>query len=80
MYKNDNSENDGYHCGVNNPKNEFNEICRIVGDTVLLMSSKGYETNKQAIADALRADLVNSEKWERDKAEYINLAIKLLEL
>lgn len=61
-------------------KDEYHELCRIVGDAVFFMSAKGFETRKVAIADVLRTEMVRVRRCNHSRAELIVLAVKILEL
>lgn len=58
----------------------YDEMCRIVGDTVFTLHDLGHESKQVVIADALRTALV-ADKGERStlSKSAMQLAIKTLE-
>lgn len=58
----------------------YREMCRIIGDMVIAMVAEGRETKKEAIADALRAEMQKgADRWNADQLGLIEFAIELLE-
>lgn len=58
----------------------YREMCRIIGDMVIAMVAEGHETKKEAIADALRAEMQKgADKWSADQLGLIEFAMELLE-
>ncbi|EIC84031.1 fumarate hydratase FumD [Serratia sp. M24T3] len=58
----------------------YQEMCRIVGDAVFVLTSERYETKRVAIADVLRTELAKGiEKWDEEQLQCMELAVRILE-
>lgn len=57
---------------------DYDEVCRVIGDAVIVLAEGGYETQRAVIADLLmktRQDRTNS---ERDEQKMLEHAIRLM--
>nr|WP_024967373.1 DUF2767 family protein [Pantoea sp. IMH] len=57
---------------------DYDEVCRVIGDAVIVLAEGGYETQRAVIADLLmktRQDRTNS---ERDEQKILEHAIRLM--
>lgn len=61
------------------PDTLYNEMCRVIGDAVLVLSEANHETKRVVIADALRTALTSKHERPEQMKAAMELAIKLLE-
>ncbi|WP_054888013.1 DUF2767 family protein [Yersinia aleksiciae] len=57
----------------------YNEMCRVIGDAVLVLAEANHETKRVVIADALRTALTSKHERPVQMKAAMELAIKLLE-
>ncbi len=57
----------------------YNEMCRVIGDAVLILAEANFETKRVVIADALRTALASNHERPDQMKTAMELAIKLLE-
>jgi hypothetical protein len=57
----------------------YAEMCRIVGDAVLILAEGNIETKRIVIADVLRTALANRNGYSEERRWALETAIKLLD-
>ncbi|MEM6160074.1 DUF2767 family protein [Erwinia sp. P6884] len=56
----------------------YDEVCRVIGDAVIVLAESGYETDRAVIADLLIKTRQDRHDSERDEQKVLEHAIRLI--
>lgn len=57
---------------------DYDEVCRVIGDAVIVLAEGGYETQRAVIADLLIKTRHDRTDSERDEQKMLEHAIRLM--
>jgi len=56
----------------------YDEVCRVIGDAVIVLSENGHDTQRAVIADLLIKTRLKRHDSERDEQKVLEHAIRLV--
>lgn len=56
----------------------YDEVCRVVGDAVIVLAEAGYDTRREALADLLKKTRNERHDADRDEQKVLEHALRLV--
>ncbi|KOC89553.1 DUF2767 family protein [Winslowiella iniecta] len=56
----------------------YDEVCRVIGDAVIVLSENGLDTQRAVIADLLKKTRLKRTDSDRDEQKVLEHAIRLI--
>ncbi|MBE5252896.1 MAG: DUF2767 family protein [Enterobacterales bacterium endosymbiont of Blomia tropicalis] len=61
-------------------EDDYDEVCRVIGDAVIMLAESGQETRRDKIFDLLKRTRQHRSHSERDEQRILEHAIRLVKL
>ena len=59
-------------------EDDYDEVCRVIGDAVIMLAESGHETKRNEIFDLLKRTRQQRAHSERDEQRMLEHAIRLI--
>ncbi|MCZ4058656.1 DUF2767 family protein [Pantoea sp. LMR881] len=59
-------------------EDDYDEVCRVIGDAVIMLAESGHETRRNEIFDLLKRTRQHRAHSERDEQRMLEHAIRLV--
>lgn len=59
-------------------EDDYDEVCRVIGDAVIILAESGHETRREEIFDLLKRTRQHRSHSERDEQRLLEHAIRLV--
>lgn len=56
----------------------YDEVCRVIGDAVIVLSESGFDTSRDIVADLLKKTRLERADADRDEQKVLEHAIRLV--
>lgn len=60
------------------PEEYYDEVCRVIGDAMVVLAENGYETSRTTVVELLRKTHDTRAHHDRDEQKVLEHAIRLI--